>query len=272
MQPDVEAIERLAADPLLSTPTSVDTDDSGDASKRHPALNLTPHEAWVGCVSETGEYRFITSARRLYTLGEVKERLRLTPRPYADLAGRWADTDVAAFLAGSPAPQFSEVLARCIKVLRDAMEFPRHEHAVLVAVWAVSTYFYQLFLAFPRLNLCGEREAGKSKLMTILKGLAFNALLMLTPTPAVLYRLIQEFRPTVLLDEVEGLNKDDARDIISIINSGYKWGGTVPRCEGERRKQVELFQVYSPLALAAIKNINATTEDRCIPLTLQRGS
>src|SRR5690348_13816036 len=108
MQPDIEAIEHLAAAPLLSTPPSEETDDLDDNGKRHPALNLTPQQAWVGCVSQVGEYRFITSDRRLYTLGEVKDRLILTPRPYDDLAGRWADADVAAFLTGGPVPHFSE--------------------------------------------------------------------------------------------------------------------------------------------------------------------
>lgn len=244
----------------------------GDRGKLHPALHIDGQGVIVGFVTEAGEYRLVSSAHREYSVEELKPRLLFMPRAYPDLMGRWAEADVARFLASEKAPTFSDVLALAICVLHDSMEFPRPEQAVLVATWAVASYFFPLFLTFPRLNLSGERESGKSKLMTLLKGMAFNALLMVTPTPAVLYRLIQEFRATMLLDEVEGLNKDDARDILAIINSGYKLGGSVPRCEGEKKKHVELFQVYSPLVLAAIKPVTATTEDRCIPLTLQRGS
>jgi len=245
---------------------------NGQRGQLHPALHFDPHGAAVGVVTETGAYRLCTSAPRIHSLEAVKDELLFSPRPYPDLVGRWADTDVAQFVGGGTVPSFSEVLTLAIKVLRDAMEFPRPEQAVFVATWAVGTYFFPLFLTFPRLNLSGERESGKSKLLTLLLGLAFNALLMVTPTPAVLFRLIHEFRATILLDEVEGLDKEDAREILAIINSGYKAGGTVARCEGEKKKRVESFNVYAPLALAAIKTVNATTEDRCIPLTLQRGS
>src|SRR5207249_4379217 len=61
-------------------------------------------------------------------------------------------------------------------------------------------------------------------------------------------------------------------DVLAIVNSGYKAGASVPRCEGKEQKRVESFAVYAPLALAAIRNVNPTTEDRCIPLILQRGT
>ncbi len=240
--------------------------------KIHPALHVDEHGLIVGRVTEAGEYRLVASDRRVYSPDDVKDVLAFQPRPYADLAGRWPEDDALAFLGGEDAPTFSEVLALTVNVLDDAMEFPRREQRALVAVWSVATYFHQFFFTFPRLNLSGERETGKSKLLTLLRAIAWNALLMLNPTPAVLFRLVHEFRPTLLLDEVEGLNKEDAREVLAIINSGYKVGASVPRCEGERTKRVELFDVYSPLALAAINSVNATTEDRCVPLRLQRGT
>jgi hypothetical protein len=70
-------------------------------------------------------------------------------------------------------------------------------------------------------------------------------MLLLNPTPAVLYRLVHEFRPTMLLDEVEALSQDDKRDVLAIVNAGYKVGATVPRCEGKEQKRVECFEVYA---------------------------
>jgi hypothetical protein len=159
-----------------------------------------------------------------------------------------------------------------IRAFDRAMEFPRRETRTLCAVWSLATYFYVFFLSFPRLALAGEKEAGKSKVLALIQATAWNAMLMLTPTPAVLFRLVHEFRPTLLLDEMEGLSKDDARDVLAILNSGYKAGGSVPRCEGERTKRVELFSVYAPAALAAIRSMNSVTEDQAIPIMMQRGS
>lgn len=240
-------------------------------AKIHPALDVRDDRVIVGRVGEDG-YDLVTSDRTIFAADDVKDALRFVPRPYADLAGRWPDEDLAVFLQGEPAPAFSEVLALTIGALDDAMEFPSPEHRALVAAWSLASYFSHVFLTFPRLALSGERESGKSKLLTLLRAIAWNGLLMLNPTPAVLYRLVHEFRPTLLLDEVEGLSREDRREILAIVNSGYKAGGTVPRCEGERVKHVELFEVYSPMALAAIRPLPAVTEDRAIPLVLQRGA
>lgn len=239
--------------------------------KIHPAIHIDEHGVIVGRVTEMGEYQLVSSDRQVFAPAEVKDVLRFQPRPYTDLGGRWADSDVEAFLADGQAPFFSEVLARIIATLDTKFEFPRSEHRALVATWILATYFSPSLLAFPRLSFSGERETGKSKLMTLLRAMAWNALLTLNPTPAVLFRLVHEFRPTLLLDEAEGMSREDARDVLAIVNSGYKAGGVVPRVEGKEQKRVECFEVYSPLALAAIRSLNPTTEDRCLSLVLQRG-
>jgi hypothetical protein len=243
------------------------------ARRRHPAVDIDDDRVTLGLVNTSNEVEIITSDRELLAVDDVKEILTFTPRPYSDLAGRWNGDDVLRFVQGAGETlTVAEVLALAIQVFNEAMEFSRREHLALVATWTVATYFHLLFLTFPRLSLSGERESGKSKLLALLHLTAFNALLMLNPTPAVLFRLVHEFRATLLLDEVEGLSKEDRHDVLAIINAGYKAGATVARCEGEKRRLVESFAVYGPLALAAIRSPNATTEDRCIPLVLQRGS
>lgn len=240
--------------------------------RRHPALDIDDRGVSLGRVTDA-DVQIVRSDGALLAVEDAKDTLAFVPRSYADLSERWDGNDVVAFAGGQrDAPTFAEVLALAIHALDAAMEFPRPEHRALVATWTVATYFHPLFLTFPRLSLSGEREAGKSKLLALLHATAWNALYMLTPTPAVLFRLVHAWRPTLLLDEVEGLSKDDARDVLAIVNAGYKVGATVARCEGKDQKRVESFAVYSPLALAAIRSPNATTEDRCIPVVLQRGT
>ncbi|MBI3455462.1 MAG: hypothetical protein HY002_06715 [Candidatus Rokubacteria bacterium] len=243
------------------------------ASRMHPWLNLNGDMALVGRMTDAGAVELVTSERLTYSPDDelMKPFLVASPRPYPDLAGRWRDEDVAAFRADAEAPSIAEVLALIVHALDRHMEFPRREHRTLVAVWALATYFFLAFVTFPRLALSGEPESGKSKLLELLRAFAWNALLIITPTPAVLFRLAQEFRPTLLLDEMEKLGKEDTREILAILNSGYKVGACVPRVEGERARHVEPFAVYGPLAFAAIKATNLVTESRCIPLVLLRG-
>ena len=238
----------------------------------HPALYIDNYGVVIGVVTGTGEYRLVTSDGGVFNPDDVKAVLKATPKPYGKLAGRWPDRDFQEWLMLRTAPSFSEVLVLLLHAFEHAVEFPRRELRSLLAVWALSTYFHPLFLSFPRLALSGEKESGKSKVLDVLAATAWNALLMVTPSTAVMFRLVDAFRPTLLLDEMEGLSRDDASAILAILNSGYKAGGTVPRCEGERTKSVELYEVYAPAALAAIRSLNTVTEDRAIPVTMQRGS
>jgi len=239
----------------------------------HPALHIDEKGIVLGIVTENGQFQLITSNRNRHANPEqLSGILEFAPKPYSVLAGRWPDRNIEEFLDGGKTPSFSDVLALITKELDVAMEFPRKELRSLIAIWILGTYFLAIFLAFPRLSTIAEKESGKSKLLTILGATAFNALLMLNPTPAVLFRLVQAQRATLLLDEMEGLGNDDRKEVLSIINSGYKAGGIVHRVEGQSNREVRPFSVYAPLALAGIKGINATTEDRCIPINLQRGT
>ena len=46
----------------------------------------------------------------------------------------------------------------------------------------------------------------------------------------------------------------------------------MPRVEEDRPRRVEFFDVFTPMALAGIRGLHATTEDRCLPLVMQRGT
>ncbi len=270
---------RAAADALYpstgratAVPTSPTSGPLAGRARVHPWLHVDARGVIVGRVTDAGQVQLVTSERVALDPADVKGGLLFPPRVYPDLAGRWRDADAEEWLATGQAPTVSEALALLLRELEAAVEFLRPEHAALVAVWGLASYFHRLFLTFPRLQLVGERGCGKSKVLAMLQAVAWNASLSLTPTPAVLYRLVQETRPTLLLDECEGLAGDDRREILAVVNSGYKRGACVPRCEGERTKRVEFFDVFAPLALAGLKGLNPTTEDRCIPLVMQRGT
>jgi hypothetical protein len=243
----------------------------------HPWLDIDESSVYLGRVTDAGEYQLLASdgagnGRRVWAFSDAKETLTKAPKARPQLAGRWPDADAVRWVSQGDAPAVSEVLALAIHELTAAMEFQRREHPQLLATWAVATYFFPLFLTFPRLMLTGERGCGKSKVLALLDALAWNASTLVTPTAAVLFRLADELRPTLLLDEMEGLSKEDRQEILSVINAGYKAGASVPRCEGEKTRSVEFFPVYGPMALAGIRGLPATTEDRCIPVVLLKGT
>src|SRR5215472_17582618 len=123
--------------------------DSIPPAKIHPALHVDPEGVMVGLITETGDYQIYSSAQRQYSLEQLKDQLLFVPRPYPDLVGRWPTPDAARFIVSGTAPTLAEVVVVTIKLLRDAMEFPKTEQAILVALWGIATYFFPFFLTFP---------------------------------------------------------------------------------------------------------------------------
>src|SRR5262245_53163492 len=207
----------------------------------HPALDFTSDTAYVGVYDDKRELWLIAAS------GTGRQKLKsdtltVCPRPCvappSELVGRWKPTDWDAFVADGAAPSIGDTLTRVRDVLGGHVEFPQPEDASLVALWILGTYFHRSsFLTYPRLNLHGEKGSGKSKLLRLIQQLAFNGMMRLAPTPAVLFRRIEELRPTLCLDEMENLG-DDRATIVSIINSGYKLGGAIDRTEERNGQRV----------------------------------
>jgi len=241
----------------------------------HPAMHLKEHLASVGILARSEEgpvWQIVIAERKVYPAESIAAALTARALPYVDLLNRWAPEHLSIFLAGQDhPPRFAEVLAKALHLIDELPELGRDSEITLLATWAVSTYFHDTFAAFPRLDLRGERGSGKSKALQILAALSFNGLLRVSPTPAVLFRLAESLRATLCLDEIEGLAGDEKREILGILNSGYKAGGRVDRCEGDDRL-VKSYSVYCPVALAGITGLNRVTEDRAITLVLSRGT
>ena len=256
----------------MSTPIELTTLQLLGRGPIHTWLHADAHGVAVGRLTEAGEYQLITSERQALDAKTAGAVLSVQPRTYPHFIGRWPDSDVDDWLTTGQSPTFSEVLALAMRAFDSHLELPRREHRALLATWAVGTYFFPLFLSYPRLSFSGERGCGKSKALTLLAAMAWHGCLALIPTAAVLFRFIEQYRSTLLLDEVEGFNNEDSSAILAIINSGYKADGVVLRVEGKDERRIVPFAAFAPLALAAIKGPNATTEDRCIPLVMQRGA
>jgi hypothetical protein len=92
------------------------------------------------------------------------------------------------------------------------------------------------------------------------------------PSEAVLYRKIQQDRPTLLLDEYDAIfgNGREHEPLRALLNAGNEADTIVPRCGGANRDKLEEFSVWCPKALAGLGRLPDTIEDRAIPIQLSR--
>jgi hypothetical protein len=113
----------------------------------------------------------------------------------------------------------------------------------------VSTYITEEQIAYPRLLFTGVTRSGKSRALYTLNALCYRSVFFVSPTPAVIYRIAQRYRPTILIDEYQGLDKDTRGIIESIVRAGFEMGTVVSRTRDDGG--FEHFRPHTPLAIGS---------------------
>jgi Protein of unknown function (DUF3631) len=149
------------------------------------------------------------------------------------------------------------------------------EHAAdSIALWVVHTFALEAAYVSPRLAITSpEKRCGKTTLLTILSAVANRALATANLTTAVLFRTIEAVRPTLLIDEADTFG-GGMETMRGIINAGHcRATAKVLRSAPDSREGWEprAFDIWGPLALAAIGKLPGTIEDRSVKIVMRRG-
>jgi hypothetical protein len=119
----------------------------------------------------------------------------------------------------------------------------------------------------PRLNLYSpEPDCGKTTTLDLIATMAPRPLRTENITAPVLFRLVDQLQPTLLLDEVDAY-LPQAEELRGLLNAGHKRGACAYRCEGEHNA-VRPFKAFGPAALAGIGQLPGTLFDRSIRILL----
>ena len=87
-------------------------------------------------------------------------------------------------------------------------------------------------------------------------------------SPPALFRAVEQFQPTVLLDETEKY-VEHGSDLHALLNEGHCKGGTVLRVLGEKQELRE-FSVFGAMAFARNGRLPDDLEQRSIVIEMQR--
>lgn len=113
-----------------------------------------------------------------------------------------------------------ELLEELAGVMRRFVVLPPHA-AETLALWVVHTYAFELRQVSTYVGLeSPEKRCGKTTLLSVLSELVNRPVVAANISPPALFRVIEETRPTLLIDEGDTLlqGNDELR---GILNSGY---------------------------------------------------
>lgn len=144
------------------------------------------------------------------------------------------------------------------------------ETAYAVALWAAMTWFMDVVQVAPLAVITApEKRCGKTQLLILLGKLVYRALTTSNISSAALFRTIDAWRPTMLVDEADSFMKEN-EDIRGLLNSGHtRDAAYIIRVVGDDHEP-KRFSTWGAKALSGIGKLADTLMDRAVVLELRR--
>jgi putative DNA primase/helicase len=141
---------------------------------------------------------------------------------------------------------------------------------VAAALWVVMTWIMDCIQVAPLAIITApEMRCGKTMFLSLLQRLVARAIVASNISGSSVFRTIDAFHPTLLIDEADSFMKDN-EELRGIINSGHSRDSAyVIRTVGEDFTPTK-FSTWSAKAIAGIGHLPPTLMDRGIILELRR--
>lgn len=187
-------------------------------------------------------------------------------------AGKGQGLNVAKADPWPDSIDLNEVLNELVTEINRYAVLSTHADTAIV-LWIAHTYVYDAGDISPFLFLTSpEKRCGKSTVLIFLLGLVNRPMVASNISPSSIFRVIEACRPTLLIDEADTFfNENEA--LRGVMNSGH----TKPLAYVIRTVDIgggvfepRQFSTWAPKAVAGIKRLADTLEDRSIIVELKR--
>ena len=138
-----------------------------------------------------------------------------------------------------------------------------------IALWVLQTWLVNNFGISPRLGINSPTKGcGKTTVLRFLAHVVRRSKRAGSISPSALFRAVEQFQPTILLDETEKYIEHGS-DLHALLNEGHCKGGTVMRVLGDKLELRE-FAIFGAVAFARNGSLPDDLEQRSIVIRLQR--
>ena len=147
-----------------------------------------------------------------------------------------------------------DLLSRILFLVSEVVQFPSEQDALLVALYLLSTYTYDLNQELGYLAFTGSPGNGKSQALKACSQIAFSSLLASGgDSDASMLRQIDSIKGTLLIDEAQKSGSDTNSLYHKILVQGNQSSGTISRMEVTRKNDkmvIVPFSVFGPKIFA----------------------
>lgn len=118
--------------------------------------------------------------------------------------------------------------------------------------YVLLSWIYDSFKELPYLRAIGDYGCGKSRFLKVIGSVCYKPSFTGGATnPAPIFRIIDQFKGTLVIDEADMRFSDTNCEIVKILNNGFQTGMSVLRCaNSENNHEVESYDVFGPKIVA----------------------
>jgi putative DNA primase/helicase len=251
-------IERDAAEIKARQATAEDNDPGRDEAFIAQLAELTPL---------TYQQQRLGAAKALGVRADVLDKLVRAAKPSQPEPPLFAWWEVEPSSQPADPQQLMTDIIGCIRlhvIMTD-------EAATIVALWVVMTWVHDEAAVHSPILLVTSPEpnSGKTTLLGVLSFLVRRSLRNAGVSAAALYRSVEKWTPTVMIDEADTAFVDN-EDLRRVVNSGWTRGEGVILCDGDNNEP-RVFPTFCPKALGMKgRKLPDTTMSRTIVIEMAR--
>jgi len=140
------------------------------------------------------------------------------------------------------------------------------------ACFVLASWRSEDFKVVPYLFFLGPLASGKTRALECFNSLCYRSIMAASMSAAALFRALEAWHPTLLLDETEIYNRDTMVEVLALLNSGYRKGQYAIRIEKieQGNPQIAFFDTFGFKVLAGTEELAATLQSRCVITTMSK--
>jgi len=140
------------------------------------------------------------------------------------------------------------------------------------ACFVLASWRPEDFKVVPYLFFLGPLASGKTRALECFQRLCYRSIMATSMSAASLFRALEAWKPTLMLDETEIYNREAMVEVLALLNSGYRKGQCAIRIEKIEHgtPQIAMFDTFGFKVLAGTDELAATLQSRCIITTMSK--